>query len=70
MSSIAEAVLKNPRKTKEEARQKKVLEAYNKAREKSVYRGVDVTLLLASGLRGNGEIRAFATRCHDKNINK
>ena len=70
MSSIAEAALKNPRKIKEEARQKKVLEDYNKAREKSTYHWVDVQLLLASGLRRNNEIRSFATRCHDKNINK
>eukprot|EP00956_Cyclotella_meneghiniana_P025720 scaffold54288_cov61-Cyclotella_meneghiniana.AAC.1 len=70
MSSIAETVIKKPRKSKEEARQKKLLEEYNKAREKSVYHWVDVSLLLASGLRPNSEIRAFAARCHEKNVNK
>ena len=70
MSSIAETVIKNPRKSKEEARQKKALEEYNKARERSFYHWVDVSLLLASGLRRNDDVRAFAARCHETNINK
>ena len=70
MSSIGETVIKNPRKTKEKARQKKALEEYNKAREKSGYHWVDVTLLLASDLRRKEDIRAFEIRCRQKDANK
>eukprot|EP00956_Cyclotella_meneghiniana_P022761 scaffold43409_cov41-Cyclotella_meneghiniana.AAC.10 len=69
MSSIAYSVLTNPRKAKAEARQKKALEEYHKAENKSVYHWVDITLI-ESGFNHNDEVRAFANWCRSGRIKK